>query len=435
MNIENLVALESQRQQALVNLSAASSLCPEKVRKYQGSVFSNLDAEGAPSEQLRSIDLENIDLERLLEGSYEQDGRFNGSGILSDLVEVLAEQRLARLFADRAARPYVNLQSPTGTIANCAVYNGLLNEGDVVLSMRLNSGGHLSHGSSVHHSSDRYVFKHYGIPTPDSKLDYAEVAKLVEQHRPKLLIGGASSYPWEFDWRQMREIVRSSSPETLILADLSHTAGLVAGGVHSNPFPFADVVTFTTYKTLCGPRGAAILSLDPEIARKVEKGVFPGSISAPIFQQIVAMAEAFSLADTDIFRDLQRRIQAGAKYFAERLSDIGFRTCFTGTDSHMAVAACEPGRVSAFEFATQARRVGMVFNVNQIPGDRTFKSSSGLRFGMTIPAQMGWRYEQIDTVVECLEELKVRVAEPALQRIRNKLEEALGISPLPSILR
>ncbi|HEY6542004.1 MAG TPA: hypothetical protein VIZ18_13760 [Ktedonobacteraceae bacterium] len=402
-----LLEREEQRQFQKICLSAASSLCPLAVRMAQASAFSNIDAEGYPPKRLAQAGWEQLlDLDEQI--AYYQrygDTRYNKGTELANLVEVAAQRRAAAVFstdwADNSDRSvsdtdiFVNLQCPTGSLANTAVFEAFLKPGDVVLSMNLVDGGHLSHGSPLHRSGKTYKIVHYGVDLSTQRLDYDQVRDLIRQHHPKLIVGGASSYPWAIDWKKFRQIAEESEPRPYVLADISHPAGLVAAGLIPNPIGYADAVTFTTYKTFCGPRGAAILSTDRTIAELIDRAVFPGLQSAPIFQQVVALAVAFEIARTQEFKRLQRKIAENARLLHQFLTDLEIPTAFGGTDTHIVIA--NVGKVSTPSqqrltgdiVASLLERIGISCNSNLIPGDRYVALASGIRLGTTWISQLG----------------------------------------------
>jgi glycine hydroxymethyltransferase len=403
-----LLEREEQRQFQQISLSAASSLCPSSVREAQASVFSNIDAEGYPPKRMAQASWEqllNID-EQVTYYQRYGDSRFNKGTELANIVEAVAQKRAAAVFSTEwadnsdisvsASDIYVNLQCPTGALANTAVFEALLNPGDVVLSMNLTDGGHLSHGSPLHRSGKAYKIVHYHVDPSNQQLNYDQIRQLIHEHRPKLLVGGASSYPWAIDWKRFRQIAEEVEPRPYILADISHPAGLVAGGLIPNPIGYADAVTFVTYKTFCGPRGAAILSTDRAIAESIDRAVFPGLQGAPVFQQITAMAVAFEIAKTQEFKLLQHKIAENARLLHQYLLDLEIPTAFGGTNTHIVIAdvgkmpAPFKQRITGDLVARLLERIGISCNSNLIPGDKYVTLASGIRLGTTRISQLGY---------------------------------------------
>ncbi len=243
----------------------------------------------------------------------------------ADLLEALARRRCAEAFAANgvtADQIFVNVQALSGAPANNAVYHALVNPGDTIMGMNLLHGGHLSHGSSVNRSGKYYNAVHYTIDPITEQINYDQVEALAKQHKPKFIIAGFSSYPWIVDWARFRQI--ASSVGAYLFADIAHVAGLVVGGVYPSPIGFADIITFTTHKSLCGPRGACILTTDAGLARKIDRAVFPGEQGGPHVNVFGAIAVTFKLAQTDQFRQLQSQIVKNCLIFTERLKEHGF---------------------------------------------------------------------------------------------------------------
>lgn len=411
---------EEQRQSSQICLAAASSLCSYAQREAQGSIFSHIDAEGYPLKKMQQqtlAELDDIEEQIALYKRYG-DRRYARGAEFVNVVEVMAQRRAAMAFAtdwashsDLEVAPAdicVNLQCATGSLANMAVFSALLEPGDRILSMDLTHGGHLSHGSRFHISGKTYQIASYGVDPLTERLDYDQLRDLALKLQPRLIVGGASSYPWALEWKKLRQIAREVSPPAYLLADISHPAGLVVGGLIPNPIGYADVVTFTTYKTLCGPRGAAILWTDRTLSDRINRAVFPGLQSSPIFQQIVAMALAFQEAHTDEFRRLQQRIAENARLLAFHLERLGIPLAFGGTNTHIVMAHL--GKLAANNadslqgewVARLLERVGIVCNSNLVPGDKNVTQATGLRLGTTWISQLGYQPEDIQDIAEII---------------------------------
>ncbi len=415
-----LLEREEQRQFQQISLGAASSLCPSAIREAQASLFSNVDAEGYPPKRMTQASWDQLlDLdEQVAQYKRYGDSRFNKGTELANVVEVVAHRRAAAVFstdwADNsdisvsASDIYVNLQCPTGSLANTAVFEALLKPGDVVLSMNLVDGGHLSHGSPLHRSGKAYKIVHYHVDPSTQRLNYDQIRELIYEHHPKLIVGGASSYPWAIDWKTFRQIAEDVEPRPYILADISHPAGLVAAGLIPNPIGYADAVTFTTYKTFCGPRGATILSTDRAIADSIDRAVFPGLQSSPVFQQIAALAIAFEIAKTQEFKLLQHKIAENARLFHQYLLDLDIPTAFGGTNTHIVIAdvgkipAPSKQRVTGDIVARLLERVGISCNSNLIPGDKYVTLASGIRLGTTWISQLGYGPTEVREIAEII---------------------------------
>lgn len=263
------------------------------------------------------------------------------------------------------------------------------------MAMALAEGGHLTHASPYSVTGKRYQKVSYGTNPKTGRLDYEAMRSLAKEHRPKLLVGGFTSYPWFPDWARFREI--ADEVGAILLADIAHTAGTVIGGVHDNPVGIADVVTFTTHKTLCGPRGAVILSTDKSIARRLDRAVFPGLQGGPHVNKIAAIAVAMELARSDRFRVLQHCIVENANHLAGALQDNGLTLAYDGTDTHLLLIDLRPFGLRGDIAARVLDSVGIVCNRNVIPGDRNGGDAHGIRLGTPWATQRGMgREEMID---------------------------------------
>jgi len=292
-----------------------------------------------------------------------------------DVVEELARERLKKLFGAEHA----NVQPHSGTQANMAVYFAVLQPGDTILSMSLAHGGHLSHGHPASVSGKLYKIISYGVSRETEQIDYDEVRSLALEHRPKLIVCGASAYPRIIDFARFREI--ADEVGSFLMADVAHIAGLIAGGVHPSPIPWADFVTTTTHKTLRGPRGGAILCRK-EFAELIDKAVFPGSQGGPLMHVIAAKAVAFGEAMRPEFAEYQRRIVENARALARALAAEGFRIVSGGTDTHLLLVDLRPQGLTGVEAERLLEEVGVTVNKNAIPFDPQKPTvTSGIRLG------------------------------------------------------
>ncbi len=396
--VNKLIELESERQYRKLILIPSESTAPKAVREALGSSFQNLYAEGYPDEETRQMtDVEILDYPaRLTYFRRYSDPRYYKGTEYADAVEALARRRCAEAFATpkfSANQIYVNVQPLSGAPANNAVYTALLTPGDTIMGMNLLHGGHLSHGSSVNRSGKLFKVIHYNVDPQTEKIDYDVVMAQALENRPKIIIAGYSSYPWVPDWERFRAI--ADAVGATLLADISHIAGLVAAGVASSPVGYAHVITFTTHKTLYGPRGACILTTDAALARKIDRAVFPGEQGGPHVHAIAGMAVAFKLAQTEQFRKSQEQTVKNAKAMANRLSERGLRIPFGGTNTHMANVDCKSitgpdGTPLSGDMAARILDVaGIVLNRNTIPGDKTALLAMGIRFGSPWMTQRG----------------------------------------------
>jgi glycine hydroxymethyltransferase len=348
-----IIDREIERQNTTLQLIASENFTSPAVLAATGSVLTNKYSEGYPGK------------------------RYYGGNYVIDDVERLACQRAVDLFGAEHA----NVQPHAGANANMAAYMAVLDPGDTVLGMRLDQGGHLTHGSPANASGRLYRFVSYGVTDSDERIDYDQVAALARQERPKLIVAGATAYPRIIDPEPFRRI--ADEVGALFLFDAAHIAGLVAGGVHPSPVPFADIVTFTTHKTLRGPRGGAILCRSA-LAAAIDKAVFPGLQGGPLEHVIAAKAVAFREAATPDFAAYSRQIVANAAALARGLADVGLRLVSGGTENHLLLVDLRTFDPDLTGKAAQEAldRAGITCNKNQIPGDpRSPFVTSGLRLG------------------------------------------------------
>lgn len=402
-----LIAAEERRQREKIILIPSESLTPLPVREALGSVFTSVYAEGYPRAVMRKMSPEQLaDLDMQLAGHRRYaDWRFYKGTEMADLIESLAGRRAAECFctpAWPAEKIYANVQPLSGAAANLAVYEAFVKPGETVMGMDLTEGGHLTHGSRFNITGKRYNIVSYAADRRTGKLDYDRIMDLAKRHRPRMIIGGFTSYPWQADWNAFREI--ADAVGAVLLADIAHTAGMVVGGVYPNPIGIADVVSFTTHKTLCGPRGAVILSTDPEIASRIDNAIFPGEQGGPHVNKFAAIAVALKLAQTDEFKALQRRIVENASHLADALAREGLTLAYGGTDTHLLLVdlkaiANDTGFVMMGEIASRILDlVGIVCNKNTIPGDHSAADAHGIRLGTPWATQRGMGKEEMDAL-------------------------------------
>lgn len=345
------IELELKRQQNKIELIASENFASRAVMEAQGSVLTNKYAEGYPNR------------------------RYYGGCEYVDIVEQLAITRVRELFGAEHA----NVQPHSGTQANLAVYFALLRPGDTIMGMNLAHGGHLTHGSAVNISGQYYRFVPYGVTRETGRIDYEEVAAIAREHRPRLIIAGASAYPREIDFARMQRIAREV--EAYLMVDMAHIAGLVAAGFHQSPIPYADVVTSTTHKTLRGPRGGLILCPE-KYAAAIDKAVFPGTQGGPLMHVIAAKAVAFGEALQPEFKDYQRRVMENAKVLAEALAGYGFELVSGGTDNHLILVDLRNKGLTGLEAERLLEEVNLTVNKNAVPFDtQPPRVTSGIRLG------------------------------------------------------
>lgn len=417
--VKDLIGYEAERQARKVILIPSESQAPEAVREALGSVFQNIYAEGYPDPATHWLTEEQIlDYEAQL-ASYRRfsDQRYYKGVEYVNILEALARRRAAEAFATADVSPddiWANVQPLSGSPANSAVYDALVEPGDVVMGMSLLHGGHLTHGSPVNRSGKLYKIVSYGVDPKTERLDYDAIRDLARQHKPKMIIAGYTSYPWMPDWAVFRDIAREVN--AYLLADISHIAGMVAAGVVPSPIGFADVISFTTHKTLYGPRGACILTTERKLAEKIDAAVFPGEQGGPHVNTIAGMAVAFKLARTPEFIRLQQQVKDNAAHFAAELQKHGLRIPYGGTDTHMllvdlktirAESGISPdGKKGTPLMGDPAARIldlaGIVLNRNTIPGDKSARSPSGIRLGTPWITQRGFGFAEVSRLAEIM---------------------------------
>jgi glycine hydroxymethyltransferase len=361
---------ELARQTTTLQLIASENFTSPAVLEATGSVLTNKYAEGYPGR------------------------RYYGGNAVVDEAEALAIDRARSLFGADAA----NVQPHSGANANMAVYLALLEPGDTVLGMRLDQGGHLTHGSPVNFSGRIYRFVSYGVTESDERLDLDQMRDLALEHRPKMIVAGATAYPRLIDPAPLRAI--ADEVGALLLFDAAHVAGLIAGGVHPDPVPLADVVTFTTHKTLRGPRGGCILARE-EHAKAIDKAVFPGLQGGPLEHVIAAKAVAFREAAQPEFRQYAAQIVRNAQALAKGLAGEGFRIVSGGTDNHLMLVDLRSfdEELTGKEAQEVLDRAGITLNKNQIPGDpRSPFVTSGLRIGTAAVTTTGMAEAEMDRI-------------------------------------
>ncbi len=410
-DVDELIQHEAERQVRKLILIPSESTAPQAVREALGSVFQNLYAEGYPDEETRSMtEKEILDYTAML-SHYRRyaDPRYYKGVEYADIVESLARRRCAEAFATPtvpASQLFVNVQPLSGAPANNAVYTALINPGDTILGMNLLHGGHLTHGSSVNRSGKLFNVVHYNVAPGTEQIDYDAVEALAKEHKPKIIIAGYSSYPWIPDWARFRAIVDQCG--AILLADVSHIAGMIAAGVVPSPIGYAHVVTFTTHKTLCGPRGACIITNDAALGRKIDKGVFPGEQGGPHVHVFAALATTFKLARTPQFHQLQQQIVDNCAALTKHLQERGLRIPYGGTNSHLGNIDCktivgEDGTPLSGDMAARILDVaGIVLNRNTIPGDKTALFASGVRYGTPWMTQRGLDEKDMVTVADII---------------------------------
>ena len=395
-NLLELIEKEKKRQQETIELIASENFVSEDVLKAQGSILTNKYAEGYPKK------------------------RYYGGCQFVDEIEKLACFYAKKLFNVK----FANVQPHSGSSANMAVYRTLLKKGDKVLGMNLSSGGHLTHGSNLSFSGMDYKFINYDVDKKTNQINYDEVRKIAIKEKPKLIIAGTSSYSRKIDFAEFKDI--ASSIGAYLMVDMAHIAGLVAAGLHQNPCLYADVVTSTTHKTLRGPRGGLILTNNEELAKKIDKMVFPGIQGGPLMHVIAAKAVCFKEALSPSFITYQKQVIKNAKILSDVLKMEGFKIVTNGTDNHlMLVDVKKSVNMTGKEAETILDSIGITCNKNMIPYDVTTPFiTSGIRLGTAAMTTRGFKEQDFVLVgkiisaclhnsdnVRILEDLKSRVKE------------------------
>ena len=364
---------ELKRQQSHIELIASENFVSEAVMEAMGSHLTNKYAEGVPG------------------------ARYYGGCVFVDEVERIARERAKALFgADHA-----NVQPHSGAQANTAVYFAVLEPGDLVLGMRLDQGGDLTHGSKVNLSGKYFNFISYGVSPDSETIDYEELERLIVQKKPKLVVVGASSYPRAIDFERISEVCKAN--DALMMVDMAHIAGLVAAGLHQNPVPYADFVTTTTHKTLRGPRGGLILCKE-EFAEKIDKAVFPGIQGGPLMHIIAGKAVAFKEAASPEFTEYQKQIIKNAKALCNALTDKGFRIVSGGTDNHLMLVDVSAVGLTGKEADDILGSVNITANKNAIPYDKQKPTvTSGVRVGTPAVTTRGMKEEDMSVIADAFE--------------------------------
>jgi glycine hydroxymethyltransferase len=388
------IAGERRRQEDHIELIASENYTSPRVLEAQGSVLTNKYAEGYPGK------------------------RYYGGCEYVDIAESLAIERAKRLFG----AAYANVQPHSGSQANAAVYLALLNPGDSILGMSLDHGGHLTHGAKVNFSGKLFKAAQYGIKADSGEIDYEQVQRLAQEHRPKMIVAGFSAYSRAIDWARFRAI--ADSVEAYFFVDMAHVAGLIASGLYPNPVPHADVVTTTTHKTLRGPRGGLILARDnPELQKKLNSMVFPGTQGGPLMHVIAAKAVAFHEALQPEFKTYSAQVIANARAMAKALQRRGYKIVSGGTDNHLFLLDLVDKNVTGKDADAALGRAHMTVNKNAVPNDpRPPAVTSGLRIGSPAATTRGFKEPEVEQVAHWIAEVLEHMGdESTLERVRGEV--------------
>ena len=372
-DVGNAMNDELKRQRRNLELIASENIVSPAVMAAMGSVLTNKYAEGYPGK------------------------RYYGGCAYVDVVEEIARKRACELFGAKHA----NVQPHSGAQANMAVYFALLQLGDTVMGMNLAEGGHLTHGSPVNMSGKYFNFVPYGVDPVTHVIDYDKVREIALECKPKLIVAGASAYPRFIDFEKLHDIAKEVG--AYLMVDMAHIAGLVAGGVHPSPVPWADVVTTTTHKTLRGPRGGLILCNDDDIAKAIDKSIFPGTQGGPLMHVIAGKAVCLGEALQPEFKDYARQIVANAKALADGLLKRGVKLVSGGTDNHLMLVDLSDSKVTGKELERRLDEVRITANKNTVPNEKRKPFvTSGVRLGTPAVTTRGLKEEDMDVIAECV---------------------------------
>jgi glycine hydroxymethyltransferase len=394
---------EQRRQEEHIELIASENYTSPRVLEAQGSVLTNKYAEGYPGK------------------------RYYGGCEYVDIAEQLAIDRAKELFG----ADYANVQPHSGSQANAAAYFALVQPGDPILGMSLDHGGHLTHGAKVNFSGKFFKAAQYGIRPDTGEIDYDQVQRLAQEHRPKMIVAGFSAYSRVIDWARFATIAKSVG--AYLVVDMAHVAGLVATGLYPNPIPHADVVTTTTHKTLRGPRGGLILARqNEEITKKLSSIVFPGIQGGPLMHVIAAKAVALLEALQPGFKEYQRQVLANARALAARLAKNGFQIVSGGTDNHLFLLSLVGRNITGKEADAALGKANITVNKNAVPNDpRPPMITSGLRLGSPASTTRGFKEREIEQVADFITEIiDAEGSEAAIETVRPQVLDLCGRFPV-----
>ena len=376
LEIYNLIKKEELRQEEHIELIASENFVSKAVLEAQGSILTNKYAEGYPGK------------------------RYYGGCEFIDKIEDLARERLKKLFNVK----FVNVQPHSGSQANMAAIRSLIEHGDKILGMSLDAGGHLTHGYKLSFSGQDYTSFTYGVNPENGYIDYDEVLKIAKEVKPKLIICGASAYPREIDFKKFREI--ADEVGAYLMADIAHIAGLIATGYHNSPIPYADIITSTTHKTLRGPRGGIIMTNNEELAKKIDKTLFPGCQGGPLEHVIAAKAVAFKEDLEPSYKEYIHQVIKNAKAMANEFINLGYKVISNGTDNHLFLVDVKTSKgLTGKEVEDLLGKINITLNKNSIPNDQEKPMyTSGIRIGTPAMTTKGYKEEDFIKVAHLIDE-------------------------------
>ena len=376
LEIYNLIKKEELRQEEHIELIASENFVSKAVLEAQGSILTNKYAEGYPGK------------------------RYYGGCEFIDKIEDLARERLKKLFNVK----FVNVQPHSGSQANMAAIRSLIEHGDKILGMSLDAGGHLTHGYKLSFSGQDYTSFTYGVNPETGYIDYDEVLKIAKEVKPKLIICGASAYPREIDFKKFREI--ADEVGAYLMADIAHIAGLIATGYHNSPIPYADIITSTTHKTLRGPRGGIIMTNNEELAKKIDKTLFPGCQGGPLEHVIAAKAVAFKEDLEPSYKEYIHQVIKNAKAMVNEFINLGYKVISNGTDNHLFLVDVKTSKgLTGKEVEDLLGKINITLNKNSIPNDQEKPMyTSGIRIGTPAMTTKGYKEEDFIKVAHLIDE-------------------------------
>lgn len=399
--VYELTLEELKRQEHNIEMIASESTAPLEVMELSGSVWTNKTLEGYPG------------------------SRFQAGSHVADKLEILANERAKALYGAE----HVNIQPYSGSTANYAVYSAILKPGDRVLGMRLDQGGHLTHGSPANFLSKVYHFEAYGVHPDTERIDYEALEKKAEEFQPRLIIAGGSSYPRLIDYERIAAIAKKAGAYSMV--DMAHVSGLIAAGVIPSPVPYVDFVSSSTTKTFCGPRSGMVLC-KKEFAKQLDKGVFPGALGSMHLNTMAAKAWCFRHMAGPEFKAAMAQVLVNARTLAEELAKHGFRIVSGGTDNHLIMVDLRPKNITGKLFQSALDAVGITVNKNQIPFDTASPFvTSGVRIGVTSITQRGLKEKEIETIAGIMNQVANAPEDRAnLDACRAQAEALIARFPL-----
>lgn len=399
-NVFNAIKNETKRQQNNIELIASENFVSRAVLEAVGSVLTNKYAEGYPAH------------------------RYYGGCKNVDVIENLAIERAKKMFGCE----HVNVQPHSGANANFAVYVALLKNGDTVLGMSLSHGGHLTHGCKANVSGKNYNFIPYGVNPVTQTIDYEQIQKLADENHPKLIVAGASAYPRIIDFKRLREIADSCG--AYLMVDIAHIAGLIVAGIHPSPFPYADVVTTTTHKTLRGPRGGMIMCKE-ELGAKIDKAIFPGTQGGPLEHVIAGKAVAFGEALKPEFIEYQKQIVKNAKIMAQTFMDNGIKLVSNGTDNHLMLLDLTGTGITGLQLETMLDKVNITVNKNTVPNETLSPNiTSGIRIGTPSVTTRGMKDDDMVIIAKLIIRV-IKEGKSCFKEVKKQVLELTAKYPLP----